>query len=943
MMIIWCLAIVGAVTFGSLGLGPGTVQAQNQTVYQPGEIIVKFRSEPAHQMDEAGLFELTRWPDVNAIIRQSGLSIVQSIQIGSASSVYRLTMSSENELASTLDALQASPNVEYAEPNWTAQATFTPDDPYFNQQWNFTKINASAAWDYDSTAPAYGGDPGVTVAVLDTGVAYEAYADPNTAACLDPVDGPPDCLAAGAAYAQAPDFESASFSSGYDFVNDDSHPNDDNGHGTHVASTIAETTDNQLGAAGLAFHSTIMPVKVLARDGYGTSLMIAQGIDYARQNGAAVINLSLAMSGSSQVVSDAVDAAVSQGVVIVAATGNEAASSISYPARYDAVIAVGASSNTDANSRSSFSNYGEGLDLLAPGGDGSAYVVQQSFSSRDGDNLPAEFVSFGYIGYQGTSMAAPHVSAAAALLKAAGVNGLEISSILAQSAADLGATGYDTQTGYGLLDMANAYQILTEDITAPVSQALFSPTEPNGLNGYYNSRPTVSLAATDNRSGVASLRYHWDAESYIEYSSPLYVPEGVHTLEYYSVDGLGNIETSRQTTFKVDSSAPAVSLNQYSNGSSAGRRRVLIAGAATDTGSGLESVTVNGQAAVLAGNQFELSVTLRPGLNTLTVIATDQAGLSGSTSDVINYSARANVLVAVSGSVPAEVSLYDRTGIRQISIAPWPVSFKVGAILASGDVNGDGVSEMLVAPAQSGGPQVKIYSQAGELLGQLMAYAPAYRGGVNLAGCDTDGDGQDEIITGTSSGRAAHVRIFNGRGQLKGQFFAFPENFWLGVELACGDVDNDGQAEIITAPETPAGPQVRIFNGRGQLEGQFFAFPQDFRLGLNVAVGDLDGNGVAEIVAAPNRQANAQIRIFNRLGQLQGQWFAYPTFFKGGVNLATGDVNADGFDDIITGPASAGGAQVRILDGNGRAQYQWFVKDAHWRGGLSVGSVLTQN
>lgn len=939
-LIVGCVALIpGAVARAVISNDPiGT-----RPDYQPSEIIVKFKSDPALIQDALGGQAVTRWPDVNAIIRSEGLSAAQLVKAGQAGLTYLWRVPAPRDLNETITALQHSPHVAYAEPNLTVRAAFEPNDPYVNQQWNFSKVNAAAAWDYDTTEPLYGGDPSVVVAVLDTGVAYQSYTDPNVAACLDPIDGTPDCLAAGAVYAQAPDFEGTNFASGYDFVNDDSHPNDDNGHGTHVASTIAEATDNHLGAAGLAYQSTIMPVKVLARDGYGSSLMIAQGIDFALQNGTDVINMSLAMSGSSQLVDDVIAEAVGQGLVLVAAAGNDGASSISYPARSDSVVAVGASSNTSANSRSSFSNYGNGLDLLAPGGGGGSYVVQQSFSNWDENNLPAEFESFGYIGYQGTSMATPHVSAAAALLKAAGVSGSEIPAILNQSAADLGAAGYDLETGYGLLDIASAYQTITEDVSAPVSQATLTPVDPSGQNGYYVSRPTVSLSATDDRSGFASLRYHWDNESYIEYSGALYAPEGVHVLEYYATDAVGNIETAHQTTVKVDSTSPTIIFDQYRNGETASQRRLSITGSVSDDTSGVGSVTINGQTAALQGNRFSLTISLRPGLNTLTAIATDQAGLTGSASDTVRYNAVAKVLTAASGGVPAEVGVFDRTGLRQLSVTPWPAPFKIGANLTSGDVDGDGAAEIIIAPSQSGGPEVKIYSLTGTLLGRFMAYAASYRGGVNLASGDVDGDGTDEIITGTSTGRAAHIRVFNGRGQLENQFFAFPESFRLGINLASGDVDNDGQSEIVAAPVDSAGPHVRIFNGRGQLEGQFFAYPQTYRLGLNLTVADLDGNGVGEIITAPNHQATAHVRIFDRQGSVQGQFFAYPTFFRGGVSLAAGDVNADGFDEIITAPASSGGPQVRVFNGAGQAQNQFFVKDSAWRGGLSVASILVSD
>lgn len=254
-------------------------------------------------------------------------------------------------------------------------------------------------------------------------------------------------------YEQAPDLAGTSFVAGYDFINNDTHPNDDEGHGTHVTGTIAQTTNNNLGVAGIAFNAAVMPVKVLDAAGSGSYQQVADGICYAVDNGAKVINLSLSGSSPAAVLENAVAYAYNNGVTVIAAAGNSSSSSCEYPAAYDSyVIAVGATQCD--RTRAPYSNYGPSLDLVAPGGNtgvdqnGDGYVdgvLQQTFGSTP--------VDWGYALYQGTSMAAPHVSGIAALLISTGVTDPNaVREALQSTARDLGLPGWDIEYGWGLVD-----------------------------------------------------------------------------------------------------------------------------------------------------------------------------------------------------------------------------------------------------------------------------------------------------------------------------------------------------------------------------------------------------------------------------------------------------------------------------------------------------------
>jgi serine protease len=370
---------------------------------------------------------------------------------------YLLGLDEGFEIADALDRLRTMPGVDFAEPNGTMRAFqcltpsasssatpqrvgyFTPRDPFYNLQWNFRMLDSERMWGIQK------GDPSVAVAVLDTGIAYEDFGR----------------------FRKAPDFGGTVFLPGHDFVNNSDHANDDNFHGTHVASTIAEATDNNIGVAGLAFGSALMPVKVLDNEGVGSFFVVAEGIDYAvnfTQNGqqpVKVINLSLGGDSTSTSVRQAVDRAVTKGVTVVAAAGNDGKGKISFPAALSNVIGVGA---VDGHkNRAPYSNFGPELSVVAPGGDihqedigpdGRSRpngILQQTFdpdtAAREGryDDFACFFVV-------GTSQATPHVAALAALLYRQGITQpAAIKAAIENTAEDLGVPGRDDMFGHGLI------------------------------------------------------------------------------------------------------------------------------------------------------------------------------------------------------------------------------------------------------------------------------------------------------------------------------------------------------------------------------------------------------------------------------------------------------------------------------------------------------------
>ena len=237
--------------------------------------------------------------------------------------------------AAAIERLMRDPRVEYAEPLARVKALFVPDDPLLKDQWHLERIGASRAWDFAS-------GQGVTVAVVDTGIACEDHGQ----------------------YTKGTDLARTRCVEGYNFVKRNAHANDDHGHGTHVAGTIAQSTNNGLGAAGVAFRASLMPVKVLNENGWGTTADVADGVRWAADHGAHVINLSLGSPRNSRVLQRAIDHAVSKGVVVVAAAGNTGGR-VQYPGASDGVIGVSAVDENDKLAK--FSSRGDGVDVAAPG------------------------------------------------------------------------------------------------------------------------------------------------------------------------------------------------------------------------------------------------------------------------------------------------------------------------------------------------------------------------------------------------------------------------------------------------------------------------------------------------------------------------------------------------------------------------------------------------
>jgi type VII secretion-associated serine protease mycosin len=371
--------------------------------YRPGELLIKLA--PGLQLSPQAHPLGPPVDELAMLLTQAGAYYAKLIAPGSQT--YHVFVASTVDIPTLAEHIAASAMVVYAEPNSIRHIQRTPNDEHIGQQWALETIHAFDAWDITT-----GSD--IVVAVVDTGVTTNH-----------------------------PDLE-GKILPGYNALLENSASADNNGHGTAIAGLIAARTNNQMGVAGVCWGCMILPVKVLNDQGAGDDATLARGIRWATDHGAHIINLSLGGAENSQALRDAVEYAYQQGVLLIAASGNEQrlGNFTNYPAAYPQVVAVGATTNADK--LAGFSNTGEHIDLVAPG-------VALWTTTLDGSFGPPN----------GTSFSSPFVSGVAALVKSIrpDLSHADVACILKASADDLGPVGKDTEYGWGRLHARRALEM----------------------------------------------------------------------------------------------------------------------------------------------------------------------------------------------------------------------------------------------------------------------------------------------------------------------------------------------------------------------------------------------------------------------------------------------------------------------------------------------------
>jgi thermitase len=367
------------VSANSKPVDPGKVALEQvkmeKNKFKSGELILKFKDNVDASQEEQ-------------TVKSLGAEVKANGPVKSDFKVLKV-----KDVEAAIQKLENNPNVEYAEPNYILSATWTPNDTYYSgYQYGLQTTQTNLAWDVAQ------GSSTQEIAVLDSGVDYTH-----------------------------PDLDGKTIL-GYDFVDDDNAPMDANGHGTHVAGIAAAETNNATGISGMAPNTKILAVRVLDAAGSGSLDDVANGIRYAADAGAEVINLSLGCDCHTVALEDAVNYAWNKGVVVVAAAGNDNVSATFEPASYTNVIAVGAVNDRDR--KATFSNYGTWVDVVAPG-----------------VSIASTYPGNQYVYMDGTSMASPFVAGLAALLKGQGRTNVQVRQAIELTADPVSGTGKNSRYG----------------------------------------------------------------------------------------------------------------------------------------------------------------------------------------------------------------------------------------------------------------------------------------------------------------------------------------------------------------------------------------------------------------------------------------------------------------------------------------------------------------
>lgn len=477
----------------------------------------------------------------------------------------------------------------------------------------------------------------------------------------------------------------------------------------------------------------------------------------------------------------------------------------------------------------------------------------------------------------------------------------------------------------------------------------------HGFLGYPKSNITVDT--------ISKIEYQVDGGGYaLGASTPIAaskdfsfttpsLPEGVHHVDIRATSLMtGKTVVSSHALFVGTQSAPAGAVVQtgdaelsvrWSNPESFSEIRVLrkeggyseniTDGDRVYTGSGL-SFTDFG---LKNGVRYYYSVFACGGLNVCSS-ASQASGVSNS---------RRVVTGSGKGRSP-KIRTFGYLGDKKSEFLAYSENVTSGVEIAVGDVDGDGVDEIIAGAGPGGGPQVRIFDVDGNIkfTNGFFAYSSLFRGGIHVAAADVDGDGKDEIITGAGVGGGPHVRIFNQFGvpEHATRLYPYPESFKGGVYVSGGDLDGDGVSEVITGPGNGGGPQIRVFNkdGAPKMTNGFFAYGENFRGGVLVSSADLNNDGTDEIIAGSGFTGGPQVRTFKGNGSLAFTpgFFAYDEHFRGGVFVAGHDLNGDGKSEIITGTGYSGGPHIRIFTRYGVPYLTpgFFAEDTQSRSGTYV-------
>ncbi|MBI4435257.1 S8 family serine peptidase [Candidatus Uhrbacteria bacterium] len=647
-------------------------------------------------------------------------------------------------------------------------------DRFRSELWYLDQISAPAAWEIET------GSEETIVAVLDAGfdldhedLAGQYWKNEDERAndgTDDDRNGYEDDVA------------------GWDFVDGDSDPSPDiaegvsdtvASHGTVIAGIIGATANNGLGIAGINWDVSIMPLRVLNEFGAGSTTDVRRAIVYAVENGADVVNLSFTFTQTDERLRETIEWAYDQGVVVVAAIGNgnvDTDTQPIYPACFDAEIGknvvIGVAATDQEDQKASFSNFGTRCtDLAAPGVD--------IFASAYHEAERLAFVTAYASPWEGTSIAAPMVSGAAALLRSRypSLTPDHVRNALKLSVDPVAETSLDARKrlGAGRLNVARALEYAATfagTSSGATDRSVLEPSESFVVAQHRGAEPTVVRV-----NGRGEILAQFDAYD------PAF--RGGVRLAVGDVDGDGVEE--------------------------------IVTGAGPGGGPQVRVFDLEGN---VKGQFFAFDEGNRHGI----FVAVGDVNADGVD----------EILVTSDSGGTGQVRIFNRYGY--LKGAFFPVGRTTSPVrLAIGNVDASLELEVISVLASGGDGTVFIHDGTGRYEGSFTAFGGT-ASGLHVESVDLDGDGGDEIVVASAAGRAPQVSAYTKTGGLVKSFFAFPPEYHGGVELAAGDIDSNGLPELYVSPSGGGGPQVRIFNNQGELIGGFFAFDAANRSGAAVAI-----------------------------------------------------------------------------------------------------------
>jgi len=693
------------------------------------------------------------------------------VKLKFSNKIFKFKFSNDLELEGLINFYNSQSEVEYAEPNYIYHASFEPSDTFYTQQLYLTKIRANKAWNITT------GSRQITIAVVDSGVDLK-HPDLEQNIWFNKQEKVNNGI---------DDDQNGYIDDiyGWDFVNNDNDPNPDISgkytamgirHGTVISGIATAQGNNAQGIAGVSWSSKIMVLRVLDGEGYGTTDKVAEAIDYAVSNKADVINLSFVGTGKSLTLEKSIQRAYDAGVIVVAAAGNEVASGVDmeteenmqYPVCHDGpngenwVLGVASVDNNDV--LASFSNYGaKCIDLVAPG--------VRLFSTVYHSDSDIEFKEYYQNGWTGTSVSAPQVTGAVALIKSIkpSLSANQIKEIILESARNIDNinNNYKNKLGSGLLDV---YQAVTNTFDK----------QPESI-----SKKESIITATGSGGGPHVKSFRKD-----------YLENEFFAFDAYYLGGLSIASGDLENDGSLE----------------------IVVGLGKGTHPWFKIYNSKGE----LSSQF------------LAYADSFRGGVEVAVGDLDGDGIKEIITGAGKGGGP-HIRIFSATGQLNNQFFALDKSFRGGVEVATGDLDGDGKDEILVVAQSGNKPEVLIFDINGNILNKFLAFENNSNLGLHIATGDLDGNGKDEVIVGAGSGNGPRVLVFDMQGKLASQFFAYAENFRGGVYVASGDTDANGVDEIIVGAGAGGGPHVRVLDEKGDLYFQFFAYMQRFRGGVRVA------------------------------------------------------------------------------------------------------------